>query len=91
MALPPIRRSNSHPRHGDEQEPLLGSPGSVQQPVQATLGHNLLSGTAPLAQAGGLILAGAVFYAIGSQPLALFSFHPVRSQPHHRLKGRVLT
>lgn len=81
MSLPPIRRTNSQPnvRHGDEQEPLLGAPGSVQQPIQATLGHNLLSGTAPLAQAGGLILAGAVFYAIGRQPLALFSAHPVRS------------
>jgi hypothetical protein len=72
--LPPIHRA-----HNGEQEPLLGEPGANQQPVQATLGHNLISGTAPLAQLGGLILAFAVFYAVGTHEIMLFSAHPVSS------------
>jgi hypothetical protein len=77
MSLPPIRRQNEEDEV-EENEPLLGAPGANEQPVESTLGRNLFSGTAPLAQIGALILALAVYYSIGTHPIALFSAHPVR-------------
>jgi hypothetical protein len=76
MSLPPIRREHAA---DSEQEPLLGQPGDNTQSVQATLGENLVSGTAPIAQAGAGLLAAYVAYRIFKQPLVLFSAHPVRT------------
>lgn len=61
-----------------EQEPLLGAPGAnTMPPDEDRLRYNLFSGTAPLAQAGALVLALVVFGAVLTQPLMLFSAHPV--------------
>jgi hypothetical protein len=62
----------------DEQQPLLGAQGASLQSTDAPLWRNLISGTAPIAQVGGVVLAVAVFGAVLSHPLMLFSAHPVR-------------
>lgn len=61
-----------------EQEPLLGRPGDVTQGEDASLLHNLVAGTAPLAQVGGLILAALVWAAVFTHPILIpFSLHPL--------------
>jgi hypothetical protein len=75
MSLPPIRDDS----RAGEEEPLLGAPGANTQTAGAPLWHNLVSGTAPIAQVGGVALAAVVAGAVFSHPLMLFSAHPVRA------------
>ncbi|PWW74775.1 hypothetical protein C7212DRAFT_365265 [Tuber magnatum] len=61
-----------------EDEPLLGRPGDVAQGEDEGLLHNLVAGTAPLAQVGGLVLVGLVWGAVFTHPILVpFSLHPL--------------
>ncbi|KAJ5155630.1 hypothetical protein N7492_008433 [Penicillium capsulatum] len=67
-----------HPATIEQREdaPLLGSPGGATQKQDESIGRNLLSGTASVAQAGVWILAALVWSNIIAQPLSLFTPHP---------------
>ncbi|RPA98463.1 hypothetical protein L873DRAFT_1027183 [Choiromyces venosus 120613-1] len=61
-----------------EQEPLLGRPGDVTQREGENLLHNLVAGTAPLAQVGGFILVALVWGTVFTHKILIpFSFHPL--------------
>ncbi|KAJ5485978.1 hypothetical protein N7530_000278 [Penicillium desertorum] len=60
-----------------EDEPLLGRPGDVTQKPDEIIYRNLFTGTASVAQAGIWILAALVWQGILSQPLSLFTPHPL--------------
>ncbi|CRG92607.1 hypothetical protein PISL3812_09670 [Talaromyces islandicus] len=60
-----------------EEEPLLGSAGSVQQRQTEPIYHNFLTGSAIVAQAGVWVLTAVVWSAIFSHDLILFSAHPL--------------
>ncbi|CAG8164198.1 hypothetical protein PENNAL_c0003G09994 [Penicillium nalgiovense] len=60
-----------------EDEPLLGRPGDVTQKPHEIIYRNLFTGTASVAQAGIWILAALVWQGILSQPLSLFTPHPL--------------
>ncbi|CAG8886929.1 unnamed protein product [Penicillium egyptiacum] len=60
-----------------DDEPLLGRPGDVTQKPDETIYRNLFTGTASVAQAGIWILAALVWQGILSQPLSLFTPHPL--------------
>jgi len=59
-----------------EQEPLLGSPGDVEQ-RERTIFANLILGSGIIAQAGIWILTAVVWSGIFEHPLILFSAHPL--------------
>lgn len=63
----------------DEEEPLLGGDRRVTnlQAEDEPLWHNLFSGTALIAQAGGVILGLTVFVSVFTHKLILFSAHPL--------------
>lgn len=66
------------PQSGTEHEPLLGRPGDVSQGRTDPILKNLITGTAPLAQAGGLILTALVFGGVFTHKLLIpFSLHPL--------------
>jgi len=67
----PNEEPTSEPR---EDEPLLGR---VIQRHDAPIYHNLLTGTAVVAQAGVWILVAIIWSGIFSYPLSLFSPHPL--------------
>ncbi|KAJ5799617.1 uncharacterized protein N7518_001685 [Penicillium psychrosexuale] len=60
-----------------EDEPLLGRPGDVTQKPEEAIYRNLFTGTASVAQAGIWILAALVWQGVLSQPLSLFTPHPL--------------
>ncbi|KAJ5683762.1 uncharacterized protein N7477_000107 [Penicillium maclennaniae] len=60
-----------------ESAPLLGRPGDATQSQGESVGRNLISGTASVAQAGVWILAVLVWSNVLTQPLALFTAHPL--------------
>ncbi|KAJ5494162.1 hypothetical protein N7463_010249 [Penicillium fimorum] len=60
-----------------DDEPLLGRPGDVTQGPNERIYRNLFTGTASIAQAGVWILAALVWQGILSQPLSLFTPHPL--------------
>jgi len=60
-----------------EDEPLLGRPGDVAQTDEELLVKNLITGTAPIAQLGGILLFGLVWGAIFTHKTMLFSAHPL--------------
>jgi hypothetical protein len=60
-----------------EQEPLLGRPGDLAQDEQKGLVYNLVTGTALLAQVGGILLVALVWGAVFTHPLLVFSLHPL--------------
>ncbi|KAJ9294431.1 hypothetical protein DTO271G3_7006 [Paecilomyces variotii] len=60
-----------------EDEPLLGTPGAVTQKEGVGIHHNLITGTATVAQAGIWILVALVWSGIFSHPLIFFSAHPL--------------
>ncbi|CUS15596.1 unnamed protein product [Tuber aestivum] len=61
-----------------EQEPLLGRPGDVAQGEDESLLHNLVAGTSPLAQVGGLVLVGLVWGVVFTHRILVpFSLHPL--------------
>lgn len=73
---PPHTQINGH----DEQEPLLGRrppPPITDEAVGHTLFTNLFTGTALLAQIGGLAFVIVVWIANLKRPLMLFTAHPV--------------
>lgn len=65
------------PNHAGDLEPLLGRPGDATQREDKGLQHNLIIGTAVVAQAGIWILAATVWAAIFESDLILFSAHPL--------------
>jgi len=66
------------PQSGTEYEPLLGRPGDVSQRSTDPILKNLITGTAPLAQAGGIVLAASVFGGVFTHKLLIpFSLHPL--------------
>jgi len=70
--------SNAAPTSGTEHEPLLGRPGDVSQRSTDPILKNLVTGTAPLAQTGGAILAALVFGGVFTHKLLIpFSLHPL--------------
>jgi len=60
-----------------EDEPLLGRPGDVSQTDEEPIVKNLITGTAPIAQLGGILLFGLVWGAIFTHKRILFSVHPL--------------
>ncbi|KAI5845682.1 eukaryotic cytochrome b561-domain-containing protein [Morchella snyderi] len=60
-----------------EHEPLLGRPGDVGQRDGSGLARNLITGTAPLAQVGGVMLIVTVWTAVLSHAWMVFSLHPL--------------
>ncbi|CAI7635587.1 unnamed protein product [Penicillium glandicola] len=60
-----------------DDEPLLGRPGDVTQRTDESIYRNLFTGTASVAQAGIWILAALVWQGVLSQPLSLFTPHPL--------------
>ncbi|RPB10882.1 hypothetical protein P167DRAFT_537160 [Morchella conica CCBAS932] len=60
-----------------EHEPLLGRPGDVAQRDESMLARNLITGTAPLAQVGGVMLVVTVWGAVLSHSWMVFSLHPL--------------
>ncbi|KAH0605938.1 uncharacterized protein H6S33_004395 [Morchella sextelata] len=60
-----------------EQEPLLGRPGDVAQRDESWLARNLITGTAPLAQVGGVMLVVTVWGAVLSHKWMVFNLHPL--------------
>jgi len=60
-----------------EQEPLLGHRDSEDENVGAGLALNLISGTATIAQIGGVALVVGIWVSVFSNPLLLFSAHPL--------------
>ncbi|KAG9694041.1 hypothetical protein KCU95_g3174, partial [Aureobasidium melanogenum] len=60
-----------------EQEPLLGGPGDASQQDGLPLYHNLVIGTGAIAQVGSWILVAIVWGAVFSNPVILFSAHPL--------------
>merc|ERR1712227_540819 len=60
-----------------EQEPLLGRPGDASLQEGLPLYHNLVIGTGAIAQAGSWILVAIVWGAVFSNPVILFSAHPL--------------
>ncbi|KAF3766112.1 hypothetical protein M406DRAFT_351332 [Cryphonectria parasitica EP155] len=62
-----------------ESQPLLGEPGDVMQRPGESIFHNLISGTAWLAQAGALLLLLLIWSAVLANPpfIPLFSPHPL--------------
>ncbi|TGZ81736.1 hypothetical protein EX30DRAFT_330874 [Ascodesmis nigricans] len=61
----------------NEREPLLGRPGDVEQLPGQSLLSNLIKGTAPLAQFGGLLIFGLTWGAVFTHRTLLFSAHPL--------------
>lgn len=62
---------------GVETEPLLGRPGDVVMEENHSIAHNLIQGTAPLAQAGGLMLLLVVWASVFTHKMIIFDGHPV--------------
>ncbi|KAI5797744.1 hypothetical protein EDC01DRAFT_651165 [Geopyxis carbonaria] len=60
-----------------EQQPLLPRPGEVSQIEDEPLLKNLVTGTAPLAQLGGIVLFGIVWGAVFTHKTLIFSAHPL--------------
>jgi len=60
-----------------EQEPLLGAPGTNTQKADQSVMRNLVTGTAPIAQLGAILLFGLVWTSIFTHPRILFSAHPL--------------
>lgn len=60
-----------------EEEPLLGSNGSVTQRDTTPIYHNFLTGTAVVAQAGIWVLFAVIWSAVFSHDLIFFSAHPL--------------
>ncbi|KAI5248816.1 hypothetical protein E4T43_01133 [Aureobasidium subglaciale] len=60
-----------------EQQPLLGRAGDAAQQDGLPLYHNLVIGTGVIAQAGSWILVAIVWGAVFSNPVILFSAHPL--------------
>lgn len=60
-----------------EDSPLLGRRGAASQAEGDSLGWNLLIGTAPIAQAGLLLLLIYIFVIMFTHPLIFFSAHPL--------------
>lgn len=67
----------TEPRGATEDEPLLGRPGEIAQRAGAPLLRNLVTGTAPLAQAGAVVLLALVWAAVLTHRTILFSAHPL--------------
>ncbi|EED19862.1 seryl-tRNA synthetase [Talaromyces stipitatus ATCC 10500] len=61
----------------NEEEPLLGSTGSVTQKDTTPIYYNFLTGTAVVAQAGIWVLFAVIWSAIFSHDLIFFSAHPL--------------
>ncbi|KAA8900455.1 hypothetical protein FN846DRAFT_909282 [Sphaerosporella brunnea] len=79
---PPAREVSPRPSHErehapDEEEPLLGRPGDVTQRPSDLLLKNLILGTAPLAQVGGITLVAITWGGVFTHRLILFSAHPL--------------
>ncbi|KAA8909114.1 hypothetical protein FN846DRAFT_943556, partial [Sphaerosporella brunnea] len=79
---PPAREVSPRPSHdhedaSDEEEPLLGRPGDVTQRPSDSLLKNLIVGTAPLAQVGGIALVAMIWAGVFTHHLILFSAHPL--------------
>jgi len=60
-----------------EDEPLLGGAGDASQQEGRALYHNLIIGTAVIAQGGLILLTAIVWASVFLHPLSLFSAHPV--------------
>jgi hypothetical protein len=69
--------SVTHEPPAADHEPLLGRPGDVSQGERKGLAYNLITGTAPLAQVGGILLVALVWGAVFTHPLLVFSLHPL--------------
>lgn len=73
------RAPPSNIAHGasSEEAPLLGRPGDVTMSEEQSLSYNLLLGTAPLAQVGGLVLVVLVWASAIMHNLIVFDGHPM--------------
>ncbi|KAL1997824.1 hypothetical protein VTN02DRAFT_672 [Thermoascus thermophilus] len=60
-----------------EDQPLLGRPGGATQAEGVGVQHNLITGSAIVAQAGVWILVALVWSAVLSKNLVFFSAHPL--------------
>jgi hypothetical protein len=60
-----------------EDEPLLGRIGDASQQAGRPLHHNLIIGTAVVAQIGIVLLTASVWAGVFLHPLMLFSAHPI--------------
>jgi len=81
-SLPSARRgpsSSNYPvTEGAEDEPLLARPGDVLVMSEGqSLATNLVQGTAPLAQIGGLVLLLVVWASIFMHKMIIFDGHPM--------------
>jgi len=68
---------NQHRTGVGEDEPLLGNPGDASQEEGKPLYYNFIIGTGVVAQAGVWILTAIVWGAVLSNPVMLFSAHPL--------------
>lgn len=70
--------STTEPRGASEDEPLLGRAGEVSQRADTPPPLcSLVTGTAPLAQAGAVVLLALVWTGVLTHPIILFSAHPL--------------
>lgn len=69
--------ATTEPREATEDEPLLGQAGEVSQRAGAPSLYSLVTGTAPLAQAGAVVLLALVWTGVLTHPIILFSAHPL--------------
>ncbi|RPB20625.1 hypothetical protein L211DRAFT_791944, partial [Terfezia boudieri ATCC MYA-4762] len=60
-----------------EHEPLLGRPEDVVIGEDQSLAYNLIQGTAPLAQVGGLVLICMVWASVLTHKMIVFDGHPM--------------
>ncbi|PGH02844.1 hypothetical protein AJ80_08794 [Polytolypa hystricis UAMH7299] len=72
-----ITNGNNSDDTRSEHEPLLGQHGDVSQKNDQNIVHNLLLGTASVAQAGIWILAAIVWNGVFTHDLIFFSPHPL--------------
>jgi len=76
---PEVHQEDTEPQNVGlgEDEPLLGRIGDASQREGKPLYHNLVLGTAIIAQVGLLLLIALVWASIFLHPLSIFSLHPI--------------